>query len=137
MSPAYIKTDIENEIRFMDFLEEDNNVKWWFKNEINDKKYFAIKYFNPNDDEPHAFYVDFVIYMNNGRIGLFDTKDGFTAKIAKPKAKALARYIKNNESKKVFGGITVFENNEWLYNDNEEYEFDEKNFSDWKSIDLN
>ncbi len=27
MSPSYIKTDIENEIRFMDFLEEENNVK--------------------------------------------------------------------------------------------------------------
>ena len=44
MSPAYIKTGIQNEIRFMDFLEKANGVKWWFKNETNDKKYFAIKY---------------------------------------------------------------------------------------------
>ena len=137
MSPAYIKTDIQNEIRFMDFLEEENNVKWWFKNEVNDKKYFAIKYDDPETGEPHAFYVDFVIRMNDGRIGLYDTKAGFTAKIAKPKAEALSKYIRNNKIKKVFGGIAVFENGEWLYNDNEEYEYDDKDFSDWQPLDLN
>ena len=137
MSPAYIKTDIQNEIRFMDFLEEENNVKWWFKNEVNDKKYFAIKYDDPETGEPHAFYVDFVIHMNDGRIGLYDTKAGFTAKIAKPKAEALSRYIRDNKPKKVFGGIAVFENGEWLYNDNEEYEYDDVDFSDWQPLDLN
>lgn len=136
MSPAYIKTDVQNEIRFMDFLEEENNVKWWFKNEVNDKKYFAIKYDDSETGEPHAFYVDFVIHMKNGRIGLYDTKAGFTAKIAKPKAEALSRYLRDNKSKKVFGGIAVFENGEWLYNDNEEYEYDDKDFSDWKPLDL-
>ncbi len=81
--------------------------------------------------------MDFVIYMNNGKIGLYDTKAGFTAKIAKPKAEALSKYIKDNKSKKVFGGIAVFEDGEWLYNDSEEYEYDDKDFSDWKSLDLN
>ena len=72
MSPAYIKTDVENEIRFMDFLDnKDNQVKWWFKNEVNDKKYFAIKYNDLDTNESHAFYIDFVVYMNDGRIGLF------------------------------------------------------------------
>ena len=137
MSPAYIKTDVSNEIRFMDFLEEENEVKWWFKNEVSDKKYFAIKYVDPDNGEPHAFYVDFVIRMNDGRIGLYDTKAGFTAKIAKPKAEALSRYIKDNKPKKVFGGIAVFENGEWLYNDNKEYEYDDVDFSDWKPLDLN
>lgn len=137
MSPSYIKTDIQNEIRFMNFLEEENNVKWWFKNEVNDKKYFAIKYDDPENEEIHAFYVDFVIRMMDGRIGLFDTKAGFTAKIAKPKAETLSRYIRDNKPKKVFGGIAVFENGEWLYNDNEEYEYDDVDFSDWKPLDLN
>ena len=136
MSPAYIKTDVQNEIRFMDFLEEENDVKWWFKNETNDKKYFAIKYHDLDTGEPHGFYVDFVIHMNDGRIGLFDTKAGFTAKIARPKAEALSKYVRDDKSKKVFGGIAVFENGEWLYNDNEEYEYDDRDFSDWKSLDL-
>ena len=134
MTPSYIKTNIINEIRFMDFLEEENNVKWWFKNETNDKKYFAIKYDNPDTDDISAFYVDFVIYMDDGRIGLFDTKAGFTAKIAKPKAEILAKYIRDNKSKKVFGGIVVFKDGKWLYDDNEEYVYDENNFSNWKSL---
>lgn len=137
MSPAYIKTGIQNEIRFMEFLEKENSVKWWFKNEVNDKKYFAIKYMDPDAGYYRAFYVDFVIRMSDGRIGLFDPKDGVTAKIAKPKAEALAKYIKDNKSKKVFGGIAVFKNGEWLYNDNKKYEYNEKDFSDWKSLDLN
>ncbi len=104
----------------MDFLEEENKVRRWFKNEVNDKKYFAIKYDDPETGEPHAFYVDFVICMTDRRIGLFDTKAGFTAKITKPKAEALSGYLRDNKSKKVFGGIAVFENGEWLYNGNEE-----------------
>ncbi len=44
--------------------------------------------------ESHAFYVDFVIRMNDGGIGLFDPKKGFTAKIAKPKAEALSTYLR-------------------------------------------
>ena len=136
MSPSYIKTDIINEIKFMNYLDEKNNqVKWWFKNETNDKKYFAIKYVNPDNKELHAFYVDFIIQMYDGRIGLFDTKAGFTAKIAKPKADALAKYIHTNK-KNLFGGIAIFENGEWLYNDSEDYEYDEKDFSDWKSLSI-
>ena len=137
MSPAYIKIDIQNEIRFMDFLEEENNVKWWFKNEVSDKKYFAIKYDDPETQKLRAFYIDFVIMMNDGTIGLFDPKAGFTAKIATPKAEALSKYIRDNKSKKIFGGIAVFEKGEWLYNDNKEYRYDEEDFSDWKPLDLN
>ena len=138
MSPAYIKTDTQNEIRFMDFLEKENNVKWWFKNEASDKKYFAIKYVDPKDGQPHAFYVDFVVCMCDGMVGLFDTKAGFTAtdRKTKHKAEALSKYITDSKSKKVFGGIAVFENGEWLYNDNEEYVYD-GDFSGWKPLDLN
>ncbi len=109
----------------------------WFKNEVSDKKYFAIKYDDHETEKLHAFYIDFVIRMMDRRIGLFDTKAGFTAKIAKPKSEALSRYLRDNKSKKVFGGIAIFENGEWLYNDNEEYVFEDKDFSDWKSLDLN
>ncbi len=135
MKPAYVKNEILGEVDFMDFLDAENNqVKWWFKNGENDKKYFAIKYIDPNDGEPRAFYVDFIIYMNDGRIGLFDTKEGITAKIAKPKAEALAKYIKDNQKKNLLGGIVEFRNNAWMYNDNEDYEYKEKDFSNWKQL---
>ena len=109
------------------------------QNEVRDKKYFAIKYVDPNDGQPHAFYVDFVVYMCNERVGLFDTKAGYTAteQKSKYKAEALSKYITDNKSKKVFGGIAVFEKGEWRYNDNEEYVYDKGDFSDWKPLDLN
>ena len=135
MNPAYIKTSVETEMSFMDLLDSpNNNVKWWFKNEVNDKKYFAIKYSELNDRRVHAFYVDFIVRMNDGRIGLFDTKAGITAQIAKPKADALAKYISDNKAKNLFGGIAVFENGEWLYNENREYAYNERDFSDWKPL---
>ena len=40
----------------------------------------------------------------------------------------ISKHIKDNKPKKVFGGIAVFENGEWLYNDNEKYEYDERIF---------
>ena len=40
--------------------------------------------------------------MTDGKIGLFDTKARFTAKIAKPKAEALSRYIRDNKNKEGF-----------------------------------
>lgn len=135
MNPAYIKTNVETEISFMDLLDSPNNgVKWWFKNEVNDKKYFAIKYNRSDDSRIHAFYVDFIVRMNDGRLGLFDTKAGITAQIAKPKADALAKYINDNKVKNLFGGIVVFKNGEWLYNENKEYVYNESDFSDWKPL---
>ena len=136
MQPFYIKVYFQNEVNFMDFIDKDNNVKWWFKNEVNDIKYFAVKYTESGKSEPQSFYVDFIIYMTDGRIGLFDTKAGFTAKMAKAKAEALSKYIKNNRDKKLFGGITIFAKGEWLYNDNEEYEYNESDLSDWKPVDF-
>ena len=135
MKPAYIKTNVGNEMSFMDLLDSpNNNVKWWFKNEVNDKKYFAVKYNEPNNDRIHAFYVDFIVCMGNGRLGLFDTKAGITAQIAKPKAEALAKYISDNKAKNLFGGIVVFKDGEWLYNENKEYVYNEGDFSGWKPL---
>lgn len=138
MEPVYIRKFISPEIGFMEFLEEkDNKVKWWFKNGENDKKYFAIKYTDPVDNQLHGFYVDFIIKMKDGRVGLFDTKSGITARVAKPKAEALAKYIKNDKKQNLFGGIAVFKNNLWYYNDDDEsFEPFEKDSSGWKHLNL-
>lgn len=135
MDPVYIKKSVSTELDFMNFLDEETNkVKWWFKNGESDKKYFAVSYIDPDDNEQHGFYVDFVIRMKDGRIGLFDTKSGITTKIARPKAEALAKYIKNNKKKNIFGGIAIFKNNAWQYNDSENYEPFEKDPKSWKQI---
>lgn len=135
MKPSYIKVDSELEVKFMDFIDADENVKWWFKNGANDIKYFAVKYYN-GKNEPYSFYVDFVIYMNDGRIGLFDTKEGYVAEMAKTRAEGLFNYIKNNKNKNCFGGIATHDKRGWLYNNNEKYSYDESNLSDWKLLDF-
>ncbi len=75
--------------------------------------------------------------LNNGQIGLFDTKSGITAKVAKEKAEALAKYIKTQNqkyNKKLFGGIIIFKEGSCRYNDNESYDYNESNLSDWKFL---
>jgi len=135
MEPVYIKKIVSPEIDFMDFLDDKTNkVKWWFKNGESDKKYFALKYIDPDDNQPHGFYVDFIVKMKDGRIGLFDTKSGITAKVAKPKAEALAKYVKNDKKKNLFGGIAVFKNNAWHYNDSQNYETIDKDPTSWKQL---
>ena len=139
MKPYFASTESIPEIDFIELLENPkNSVKWWFKNGESDKKYFAVKYVDDNGIE-RAFYVDFILMLNNGQIGLFDTKSGITAKIAKEKAEALAKYIKTqNEkhNKKLFGGIVIFKDKSCRYNDNETYEYDENNLSKWKFLKL-
>ncbi|MBU4246373.1 MAG: hypothetical protein KKE71_04980, partial [Nanoarchaeota archaeon] len=75
----------------------------------------------------------------DGRIGIFDTKSGITAKVAKEKAEALSKYIKTQNqkhNKKLFGGIIIFKDESCRYNDNERYNYDENNLSDWKFLKL-
>ena len=66
-----------------------------------------------------AFYVDFVVKFKDGTIGLFDTKGGMTAKDAGTRAKGLQQYIKNNKSKKIWGGIVIESHGSWRLNDKE------------------
>ena len=139
MEPAYVRIDSELEEKFIDLLEDDNKVKWWFKNGVNDRRCFAIKYHDSEDSQDAPFYVDFIICMKDGRIGLFDPKDGMTAHPIKSKAKseALVRYIQDNLSKNLFGGIAILDKNGWVYNDQDEYNYNRNDFSDWKPIILN
>ena len=138
MSPVFISANnTSDEIQFMDFLDnENNNVRWWFKNECRDKKSLAIKYQDSETGRSDISYVDFIIMMNDGRIGLYNMNTKVSTEIIKLEIKALSKYIKDNKSKKVFGGTVVYENGEWLYNDSKEYECNSKDFSDWKSINL-
>lgn len=62
--------------------------------------------------------------QKDGRVGLFDTKSGFTAELAKERAEALARYIKEQNKKhkdRLWGGIVTFKDGSCRYNDSESY----------------
>ena len=125
MQPQYI-TENQNEMDFMDFIDNPkNNVKWWFKNGTREKRYFAIPYYK--DGDIHPFYVDFILKMNDGKIGLFDPKKGFTAKEF-DKGIALKEYI--DKDSRLFGGLTKTIDNHWRYSDTNDMNDD----STWKHV---
>jgi type III restriction enzyme len=138
MKPCFVKPQSNPEVEFVKLLEEKGNkVKWWYQNGEVEPKYFAIEY---TDDKgfKRSFYLDFIVTMKDGSIGLFDTKSGMTAKTATEKAEALAKYIKDQNKKykrKLWGGIVVFKDGSCRYNDAAKYSFEPKNLgNDWKFL---
>ena len=135
IKPFYTAKPSEPEKLFVEFLNSSKKIKWWYKNGEAEMKYFAVL---RRDDL--AFYPDFIIQFKNGEIGIFDTKSGRTAETgdAAPRAEALQAYIKkqNKKGQKIRGGITVYENGTWRYNDNEKYHYKAGDWSGWKVLDL-
>jgi type III restriction enzyme len=133
MKPFYTAKPSEPEVRFIDYLNSAGKVKWWFKNGESEIKYFAVM---RTDD--FAFYPDFIVQFTDKSIGIFDTKSGMTAKDAKTRAEGLQRYIieQRKKGKKLWGGIAIYKNGSWRYNDNEKYEYDENNLSSWKVLEF-
>jgi len=138
MLPLYLKKPSEPEQKFMEWLSDPNNkVKWWFKNGEKEIKYFAVLYEDESGKE-RGFYVDFIVMFKNGTIGLFDTKSGITTKDAGPRAEGLQRYIasENKKGKKLWGGILIYVNGTWRYNDDKKYRYDPANLSNWKVLSI-
>ncbi len=138
MKPFYLIKDASSvERQFIDALDNSKKVKWWFKNRKNEVKYFAVPYEDENGIL-RAFYVDFIVQFEDGTIGLFDTKEGSTAKDAKEKAEGLQRYIREqrDNGKNIWGGIVIYDRGTWRYNDNESYDYNQKDLSSWKVLEL-
>ena len=140
MEPFFSDERWESEKAFIKFLERPNSVEWWFKNSDRDRIFFAVSY---NNGEQKSFYVDFIIKLKNGKIGLFDTKAGFTQKLAGSKMDGLYKYIEseNKKGKKLFGGIVVNTDSRkhqgrWIYFDKTIAELKNNDFSNWKDLEL-
>jgi type III restriction enzyme len=121
---------------FAEFLNNTlANVDWFFKNGETESKFFAVSY-KEKDGELKTFFIDWIVNYKDGKIGLFDTKEGFTAEIAKSRAEGLAAYIKeeNKKGKKLFGGIVVPKDGSWRLNDNDVYEYKPNDLSKWKIL---
>lgn len=129
--------DSDIEVKFIEYLNEANKVKWWFKNGKQDGSYFAVPYVENGREKP--FYLDFIVMLKDGRIGLFDTKGGIYAKTAKERAEGLAKYIaeENKRGKNLFGGIVLRDKNSWRFSDSKKYSYNSDNLKDWKFLDLN
>lgn len=110
MQRCFVSFDSEVEKNFIEnYLEKKDSVEWWYKNGVKNKTFFGIKY--KVEKSFNVFYPDFIVKYSDGKIGIFDTKQGRTAKGEDTvlKANALSKYIKseNKKGKKLFGGIVV------------------------------
>ncbi|MCX5748867.1 MAG: DEAD/DEAH box helicase family protein [Candidatus Saganbacteria bacterium] len=141
LDPCYLNIDRSNpEEEFESYLEDNSkSIVWWWKNGENKKDYFGIKYEYPKGIL-HTFYPDYLVQFNDGRIGIFETKDkgdqdGST--FTKAKNEALQRYIKEHHKKDLFGGIAIQVNGSWLINQQTTFDWEKclhNDWSDWKEL---
>ncbi len=115
----------KTEIAFENVLNASNKINWWYRNKEGESKYFAVIYeiANPrknNEIEKRAFYPDYIVKFKDGRIGIYDTKSGFT--VTQPetteKLRALYTYITEHSAKTkldLCGGIIDVRDNNLFY----------------------
>ncbi len=130
--PLFEDSDIEND--FIEYLEKSTQVVWWFRNGKQDGSYFAVPHVEHGQER--SFYVDFIVMLKNGAIGLFDTKSGYTAELAKSRSDGLVKYIAEQKGKKLVGGIVRYEKKSWLYYDGREYKYNPNDIKGWKFLAL-
>lgn len=124
-----------NEVKFIKYLEsKGKKIDWWFKNGNQGKDYLAIKYHNSHEEKDDLFYPDWIIRFKTGKIGIFDTKAGQSARDQETIDKATALSIKlKGLGNKYVGGIAVFENGVWYYNSSPKYQYHEGKLSQDKN----
>lgn len=131
MEPCWLEINRSKpEQEFEKEIERSKEINWWYKNGVNRRDYFGIKYIYK--DETLTFYPDYLVEMNDGRIGIFETKhedDQDAETKTKAKAEALYNYIqkenKDRKKNKLFGGIVIKKDKEWQINNEKQY--DQKN----------
>lgn len=117
----------KTEEKFEKMLAESNQIDWWYKNGEKMERYFAIPYFERDEfQKTHrkAFYPDYIIKFNDGTVGIYDTKAGFTAdnEHVRQKANALQMYIRDHVDLNLKGGIINVKNDCFFLQDSEDYD---------------
>ncbi len=140
LEPFYIRKQYDgrkNEESFIDYLEASENVDWWFQNGDYGRDYFSIEYTDEKGNQ-NLFYPDFIVATKDGRIGIFDTKDGMTvtSKETKHKSESLQEYFKeqNKKGKNLWGGIVVKHSGIWKVNQESKYQASD--IGDWGDLTL-
>ena len=141
MQPFYNYGRWRPEQAFIELLEKSNKVEWWYRNGAQDSTYLAVAY--EESGIPKPFYVDFIVKFKDGSIGLFDTKTGFTRKLAGPKVEGLYHYIKSATKKglKLWGGIVTNTDERnlkgrWIYFEKSEKDFRINDLSNWETLEI-
>ena len=141
MKPFFAKWGSDAEKKFVEFLDSPHNsVSWWFKNGDRDAIFFAVPYKKGNGSAP--FYVDFVLVMKDGSIGLLDPHGIHLADFG-AKSDGLQAYIAGMRKKghKVFGGIVANTNprdysGQWMLYEGEGAKAKKDYWTDWRPLEL-
>jgi len=113
---------------FTSWLDSQSKVDTWLKNGDSGREHFAIQYAHAG--EMHLFYIDFLVRLTDGTIGLFDTKGAGKSELSTgnlrettAKAEALYDYIEELKAQghRVRGGIVIFKDGTWWLHDGREY----------------
>jgi len=123
----------EPEKHFEKFLDANaDKIVWWWKNGENKQDYFGVRY--EYNGEIFTFYPDYLVQFGDGRLGILEIKesgdrDGKTK--TKVKAEALQKNLAEQKNKKVFGGVVIERNGEWIINSEKVYDWEKCESGDW------
>lgn len=140
LQPFYYDFRWKPEKGFIDFLEKSKKVEWWYKNGVGDRTNFSIPY--KVKDELKLFYLDFIVKLTDGRIGLFDTKSGFTIKSSPDKIDGLRIYLEEyGQKNNLFGGIVTNTDpnkfiGRWMIYNGLGADLEIGNFSNWNLLEI-
>ncbi len=138
MEQYYRKTSAPNtEKLFEDMLNQSTQIEWWYKNGEKMERYFAVPFFELDEKQKtrrRAFYPDYIIKFNDGSVGIYDTKAGFTAdnEHVRQKANALQSFITEHADLNLKGGIINVKNNKFYLQDDPDYDED----GEWKPFNI-
>ena len=146
MTPCFLREDRSKpEKEFEKYLSKQNDIKWWYKNGVSSVEYFGIRYEydnNDGEDKVHSTYPDYIVQYEDGKVGIFETKDKDDKDHltwTKAKAESIYKYIENEnkKGKKLFGGIVVnkdkdFSDDMWKINNKAKFELYKE--GDWTKI---
>ena len=122
----------KSERMFEYFCENNENIKWFYKNGEKSSDYFSIVYIDAVNHKWH-FYPDFIVCDKNNKIWIIETKGGENAEgesknidiKVENKFEALKEYAKKYNVN--WGFVRDYDKNEQLYFCNTEYAEDMEN----------
>ena len=142
--PFYIGKNYDgriNELKFANYLDNQESIEWWMKNGDNGKDWLSIRYFNEVTQKKELFYPDWIYKKKDGTIGIWDTKGGQTASSieTKNKAEELQRRIRvlnghDREGIRYEGGIVIEANSMWYCNNRDEYHYRQGSTEGWLNM---
>ena len=131
-----IKSKSERMFEF--YCENNDNIKWFYKNGESSSDYFSIVYIDAVNHKWH-FYPDFIVCDKNNKIWIIETKGGENSEgesknidiKVENKFEALKEYAKKYNVN--WGFVRDYDKNESLYLCNTEYTEDMEN-DNWRLL---